>query len=769
MKRLLHFVVLLVITITTWAAPVSEQQARQLAAQFVNQRFAAARGLQFTAPQLAMKQEKGDFFVYNIGHDDGFVVVSGDDRTPAILGYSLGGDFNEQEMPENMRAWLQGYADQLEYAKTHPAALAPLTRADREAIAPLLTTTWGQDAPYKNMCPIDPTTGERSVVGCAATAMAQVIAYYKKPARTTATIPAYTTEKLSIEIPAIEPTYIDWDNMLDNYSTTTTQAQDDAVATLMYLCGASIQMSYTSVTSSGRADDVPSALVKYFGFDDHIFIADRKKYTTKMWEDMVYDELNACRPVFYAGHSAGGGHGFVVDGYDGNGLFHVNWGWGGSSDNYFLLSILNPYNNEGIGASPTDDGYSFSQQAIFNAHPADETSLLTTAAMTTDDISVLGDKTLPRQEDGNFVADIAATIYNETESTRTFYYGLAVFDSEDEFLGGTIFGQYELQANYGWSSYEFTNFSFGAGLPDGVYKIVVVSSDGEINASVPNEKSNMLYIQAVISGNTCTLTEPFVDLSGTLSFDGAVTANAPVFLNINLQNNGTDFSDELYLMLGSKCVGGLFFEVAAGQTKDFNMEFKAGEVGTDTLRLVREVNKEFLIIAEKEITIEEGSYDLLSDITLLNADADAVVKGDKVSFSVTIANNGTANYGSMIATILYDESKHILRYTMDSRSIKAGGSITYQGEFSGLEEGKRYNIGLQHMADDGFVRFGSYAEFLTKGDETLAATLAFDDAEVAVYSISGQLVAKLPKSKLPELLNKHPKGIYVVGGKKVKN
>lgn len=722
MKRLLNLVIILVATVTAWATPVSEQQARQLAAQFVSQRIAAARGSQVPSPQLAMKQAKGHFFVYNIGQKDGFVVVSGDDRTPAILAYSTGGDFNEQEMPENMRAWLQGYADQLEYASTHSNAIAPLARTARQAIDPLVTTTWGQGAPYNNKCPIDPTTGERSVTGCAATAMAQVVAYHKSPARTTATIPAYLSEKRSIDIPDIEPTDLDWANMLDHYSSSATQAQQDAVATLMYLCGASIHMGYSSGTSSGTGDQVPPALVNYFGFDEHIFYANRNQYTTQSWENMIYNELAAQRPVFYSGQSAGGGHGFVVDGYDGNGLFHVNWGWDGGSDGYFLLSILNPYSNEGIGASSTDDGYSFIQQAIINARPADGTTPLAVAAMTTNAIAVQGDKTLTRQKDGNFLTSINAYIINVTKSTRTFYFGLGVFDSEDNFVDGTIYNQDELNHNYGWPSYNFENFSFGAGLSDGVYKIKVVSSDSDdMQTSIQNVKSNMYYIQAVISGNTCTLTEPFFDLSGTLTIDGSVKVNSPAYLNINLQNNGTDFGDDLYLIVDGKFVGGMYFEVAAGQSKDFNMEFKVKETGTKTLKLVRYVSNKYVTIAEKEMTVEDGYSELASNFTLLNADANDVVKEDKVSFSVTITNSGTANYGNLIATVLYNESDNVLKYNEASRTVKAGGSTTYQVEFSGLEDGTVYKLGLQYVKDGGYQRLLPYFVFSTNftGDPDL--------------------------------------------------
>lgn len=692
---------MLMAAMVAWAAPVSENQAKQIAAQFAAQQIAAARGSQTVVPQLAMKQAEGAFYVYNVGSRDGFVVVSGDDRTPAILGYATSGSFDEQTIPDNMRAWLQGYADQIEYANAHPGALAPIQRAAREPIAPLVTSTWGQGAPYNNMCPVDPETEAQCVTGCAATAMAQVVNYHKSPAKTIATIPAYTTDSRGINVPAMAPTTIDWANMLDDYSGSSTTKQKNAVATLMKLCGASINMNYTSNVSGAMGTAVAPALVKYFAFDNRIFYADRAQFTTLSWESMIYGELAAKRPVFYDGQSAGGGHAFVVDGYDGNGLFHVNWGWNGSSDNYFLLSILNPYSTEGIGASTTDDGYSFVQHAIINAQPVAATSTLATASLSTYAMSVSGSKTLTRQADGNFVAGAVLTILNVTGSTRTFYGGLGVFDGNDNLMGGTCYVYDEVSDDSGWQNLLVSNFAFGAGYPDGVYKIKAVSSDGSLDMMIPNAYSNIFYIQAVISGNTCTLTEPVVDLSGTITVDGPTMTDSPINLKINVQNQGTDFSDEVYLLVDGSLAGGQFFEIAAGQTTEFEMEFKVEEPGTKTVQIICYDGEGSMIIAEKQITVVPSNHQLVWSISLLNGDEQNVVKENKVRFNVTVKNVGESNFGNLMATVIRqmnaEDKFELWKYEATKQSVKAGETLTFEAEFDALETGKTYSLEVQYM------------------------------------------------------------------------
>jgi hypothetical protein len=289
--------------------------------------------------------------VFNVGEQDGFVIVSGDDRTPAIMGYASEGTFKSDELPQNMKAWLEGYAEQIEWLG-HQKSPRHLTLNDGEpatdhaSVAPLITTRWNQGSPYNDLCPIDPTNdNERSVTGCVATAMAQVLAYHRAPNRTVRPIPAFTTERAGIFVDEMPVSALDWSNKLNTYKGSKSDAQNKSVATLMLLCGASVEMDYTANSSGASSDIIVSALRTYFGYASSTHRADRNNYRATDWDALIYGELANCRPVLYGGHSAGGGHAFVIDGYDHDGLYHVNWGWGGQCDGYFLLSVLNPDSN----------------------------------------------------------------------------------------------------------------------------------------------------------------------------------------------------------------------------------------------------------------------------------------------------------------------------------------------------------------------------------------------------------------------------------------
>ena len=371
---------LFMVCMMMWAAPVSRQQAQQKAAAFLVSKGAVLANdvkMSVRKARKAASDEQAYYYVFNAGEKRGFVVVSGDDRTESILGYADKGEITEENMPANMRAWLQGYADQIEWLDQH-AYVAPIVkapRAVRKPVAPLLTSKWDQEAPYNLYCPV--MSGERTVTGCMATAMAQVMYYHRanSVSQTLAVIPGYTTSTNKIRISAIGITNIDWGNMQDEYDSSATSLSDPsnaAVAKLMQLVGASLKMDYDLSENGGSgafSEDVHNALVTYFGYDHDLLEADRNLYSYSEWIQHIYEELQR-GPVLYCGQSMGGGHAFVCDGYETDDFFHINWGWGGMSDGYFKLSVLSP-SEQGIGGSSTSDGFSFAQTAFLNVRPQD--------------------------------------------------------------------------------------------------------------------------------------------------------------------------------------------------------------------------------------------------------------------------------------------------------------------------------------------------------------------------------------------------------------
>ena len=344
MKKHILFLFCLFISIVGNAGIVSRQQALQRAQQFMPDKEFTTNNAYVRSRRNTPAEADAAFYVFNETGNKGYVIVSGDDRTIPILGYSDNGYLDMNNLPSSVQSWLEGYAEQITYLQEHPDTKVARKSLDNvPAITPLLgETVWNQYSPFNDLCPMD--GNERSITGCVATAMAQVMYYHRWPAQTTQTIPAYTTSSKNIQVPAIDITTIDWDHMLPNYYTVTPTAEEkNAVAELMLLCGVSVEMDYASNGSSAYTNAPATALKKYFDYDACFLW--RGYYGQEEWNQLVYDELHNGRPVLYSGQSSSGGHSFVIDGYDTDDYFHVNWGWGGFENGNFLLNLLEDYNS----------------------------------------------------------------------------------------------------------------------------------------------------------------------------------------------------------------------------------------------------------------------------------------------------------------------------------------------------------------------------------------------------------------------------------------
>jgi len=305
-------------------------------------------------------------YVFSRGNE-GFMVLAADDIAAPLLGYSDQSNFDPENMPANLRAWLAFYADEIAWARQNGVATysapAQSARADRPAIAPLLKTTWDQGAPYNSLLPKVGST--QVVTGCVATAMAQIMNYHQwpqGPGTGSASVSVTGSGTYSMDF---SQTTFDWANMLDRYTSSATQAQKDAVGLLMKACGFSVKMNYSTSMSGAVQSLVGSALINNFGYDKGVIDVKRELYTSTQWNDLIYDQISKKLPVQYGGQSSKGGHSFVCDGYSENNYFHINWGWGGMSDGYYLLSALDPY-SQGIGGSGDGSGFDSDQDAVIN-------------------------------------------------------------------------------------------------------------------------------------------------------------------------------------------------------------------------------------------------------------------------------------------------------------------------------------------------------------------------------------------------------------------
>lgn len=286
---------------------------------------------------------------YVFSATNGFVIVSGEDRAREILAYGDSPVTDVQDLPINMKCWLDYYKRQLEYLQANPGieveGVVLNSAKTGQVVYPLLTANWSQNTPYWNECPV--FGSDTCYTGCPATSLSMVFHYWKYPKQQTPAAPSYMMPSYGVTLPELPPTVFDWDNMLDDYTGGYTPIQAAAVAHLMRYIGQVEEMDYTISGSGAYGKDVLRA-VKYFEYDQNaqlLFKTDElgyANYSDAQWGNLIQAELEAGRPIVYLAYDndTGAGHAFNVDGYDGSGNYHINWGWNGRGNGYFALNAF---------------------------------------------------------------------------------------------------------------------------------------------------------------------------------------------------------------------------------------------------------------------------------------------------------------------------------------------------------------------------------------------------------------------------------------------
>ena len=453
------------------AGSITEEQAKEKARSFLQTRHLSPSGKRLARARLQTELQSTPtretaLYVFNVGEQDGFVIVSGDDRTRSILGYADSGTFDADHIPAALSEMLAIYARQIELlgqvgVKSDSAARAARVRHRISGIvadvAPLLTTTWNQGAPYNDYCPLQ--DDNQALTGCVATAMAQIANYHKYPKSQVPSLASYISETNKINVTAWGATTFDWSNMVDNFDGSYTNAQKVAVATLMRYCGQAAQMDYGFTRSGTYNGNAFYAFTEVMGYSNTASFKSAASYSVDGWENLIYKEVYEKRPVYYSalngdeGGAKCGGHAFVIDGYqaDGN-YFHVNWGWGGAFDGYFNIFALDPDAPESVA---TATGWHYQMLAIIGLSPETvNTAKLTNDASgsylitSADDWNELS-ANLETYNGGSFklTDDISVTTMVGTEN-QPFS---GTFDGQGHVLNVNIEGDGEYTAPFHWA------------------------------------------------------------------------------------------------------------------------------------------------------------------------------------------------------------------------------------------------------------------------------------------------------------------------------
>lgn len=472
-RRFFSFLALaLILSVSTlWAKPRTEQQARLIAEQYTIQHLsrselavlrsattplltlvsaptADAGGVvvrhQTTAP--VVQPLASAYYVYNIGSERGYVMISGDDLLPEVIAYADEGAFlPDEEQPEHIASFLAQVRAALHalVARGKPVVMPRTSQLRPEGVAPLLgDIQWGQDYPFNTLCP--EKEGGRSVVGCVATALAQIIRYHQWPNQGEGICSYTERDGTNHRVDFSQYTY-DWARMLAQPNrNSSSHAVTQALSTLCYHVGVFSRMQYSPQGSGALSQFPKEGLQKYFRYKKNIQLLSRMNYKMADWMDIIATELNEGRPIYYAGASSTVGHAFVCDGYKQDGYFHINFGWDGIANGYFLLYAINP-NVLGTGGGTSYDGYNDYQEIMVGIEPDRDGSSERTVS---EDISAISLEVSCEDnatiELRNVVLELTSALKYKTkfclsitptkEGAQT-YYGAASDEQELEFQG----------------------------------------------------------------------------------------------------------------------------------------------------------------------------------------------------------------------------------------------------------------------------------------------------------------------------------------------
>ena len=395
-KTIFAFVALMMLAGQLLAAPVTEATAQRVAVYFWN--TYRPQGVKpVTTMQTLSFPELQHLYVFANGETDGFVIVASDDCVRPVLGYSFENPFPAR-LHSELRYWLSGYEEQIAYAAAAGGAADPrwgtmLTSdvppqpVSLAAVAPLCLTTWDQGHPYNAKCPYDSVYGDRTVVGCVATAMAQIMKRWNHPSCGTGShsyepqgMGPHSSSYGVLSADFEHTTYL-WEYMPNRVSVATTDIATEALSTLSYHCGVAVDMMYGPHATGGSgaysqcgwwaSACAEHAFYEYFKYDSELLqFHARNGFSDSAWLAMIDEELANGRPMYYAGSDSTGGHAFVLDGSNYDTTYHFNWGWSGYGDGFYAMNDLAPR----VGGSGGNATYTFNsgQEAIFGIQPVPE-------------------------------------------------------------------------------------------------------------------------------------------------------------------------------------------------------------------------------------------------------------------------------------------------------------------------------------------------------------------------------------------------------------
>ena len=735
---------------------ISRQVAEKHAARYFGGKTAVALATKGAGAEPA-------YYVFNAEREEkGFVIIAGSDLKGDVLAYSENGSFAAGDMPAAVADWLLGYEEQARLIREGRASVYQ-TQAIQAEVTPLISTRWSQDRPYNSLLPEFTYGGQhiRCSTGCVATAMAQILKYWSV-AKPTTDIPSYTTQQLGVTMAALPATTFNYDLMEDTYSMQATGASADEVARLMLYCGQAAQMNYYQTSVAETSGEY---LAKYFGFNSNYMDVRRDAYSCQAWDDLIYGELQAGRPVIYSGAKyTNSGHSFVVDGYR-DGLYHVNWGWGGLYDGYYKLSEANPDGSDGIGAGAGSGGYTFRQIAVIGIQPEQSSPAATATLMTTERLTT-GQTTYTRPSSASdYTVRVTFTVQNRTGGNLNCQTGLGVY-RDGLLVKAFQYSTNDFDNNSGFMDHA-QDVTFGAGETSGQYLVKAICRRSADEPWQENIGSDRYYIEFNFNGLTATSTPP-VERSlsvNQVTFDGPLTATREATARVSVTNHGI-YYNTIYLNVDGVRQTGSVAYIDQYATDDVLLHFTPATAGQHELA-----------ITDGEATLWSGTVTIaerrdpmlvmVGSATLDNLDG-SQLRGTTARMTVRLRNNDTQAFDDEVVFRLFvvdsevngQYSGHLMDTKHIDTVIGAGETQAVEVTFDDLTVGNIYWIRphVYRASDNTILQFSSSGVFTVIDDPSgvEAITVSALPGSDKVYDLQGRRVG-------------HPvkKGVYVVNGRKV--
>ena len=551
MKRGFLLSIIIILSAHLFANPVDETTAKQLAQNFwKTNNIIGVKGDKVFKKRMddarfvnvAQQCGYSEFFIFNNENGKGFVIIAADDCVTPILAYSYDNNFITDNLPPNLKDWLDGYAEQIHIAIEMKMQATDEIKTDwnclREQknlpiksetqVNPLIATTWDQSPYYNALCPFDYTYYEQTVTGCVATAMAQIMKYWSYPEHgfgshsyTPQYHPEYGTQYVDFS-----STNYQWSAMPNNVTSSNT-----AVATLMYHCGVAVEMNYgisgspdygSSAQTCGSFPSAEQAYKTFFDYKNTLHGVVKSNYTPTQWVNVLKTELNAARPIHYRGSGSQGGHSFICDGYNNSNLFHFNWGWGGNNDGFYDINttIFADSQMAIIGIEPNNTTYNFNLTYYSTPEMSDDEYWYY------DDISVYAE--ILNNGSGAFNGYIGAGVYYEIDPGSNEYYLLDIMDYWDRTTN-------PLAPNY----YVHGDLDCAGGPPyiPGSYLVAMLySMDGNTWNFIDPGNYNYGYFDIVYNSSSINVHSYYSILTGD---DSCLYQNTDATINVDIINSGS--------------------------------------------------------------------------------------------------------------------------------------------------------------------------------------------------------------------------------------